>query len=315
MYDVVTIGSAVVDIFIQSDEFELQPSKGGVFLASTAGDKLLVDDFSLRTGGGAGNSAVGFSRLGFRTAVITEVGVDVWSKIIEEEFHKEFVATNEIAREKREKTGGSVVLLGKNGVRTILVHRGASSMLDPVDIPKKVLQTSDWVHVTNVSARVDTLETIFTMLSKKKSKNVSWNPGRKELELIAKNKISKLFLESCHIFLVNAEEWNIVKTHRREILEKIPIVVVTNGADGGQVFHNGENIQYSAKKVKSVDNTGAGDAFGMGFVAAILKKQDVDRAIKWGQESAEHVVQQLGAKPGLRTLNEIKNATWNTPTT
>ena len=170
MYDVITIGSAVVDIFIQSDEFELKPSKNGVLLSSTGGDKLLVDDFSLRTGGGAGNTAVGFSRLGFRTAIVTEVGVDTWSEIIEEEFHKEIVATNLISKERREKTGGSIILLAKDGVRTILVHRGASSMLDPQDIPKQSVMTADWIHLTNLSAKVDTLKTVFDQLQKKKTR-------------------------------------------------------------------------------------------------------------------------------------------------
>lgn len=302
MYDVITIGSAIVDIFIQSDEFSIERTPVGVTLSGGENDKLVVSDFTLRTGGGGGNTAVGFARLGYLTAVITEVGQDVWAQIIENEFHQEFVATKLLVREKKEKTGGSVILLGKDGSKTVLVHRGASSMLDPKDIPADELHRTKWIHVSNVSRRLDTLETIFSISLKKPKRKISWNPGWSELEAIVSGEMPVAFLDACEVFIVNKEEWSLIaKNHEIEskIMKSIPVVVITDGKNGGIVYQNGESRTYSAKAVKSIDNTGAGDAFGVGFVGQYIQSRSIESSISWGLKNAENVVQFLGAKPGL----------------
>ena len=78
MHDVTTIGSATVDIFMKSPAFHLQPTSEGVLLCQEYGGKIDIEDFFWQSGGAGTNTAVGFSRMGFRSAAIVEIGKDVF---------------------------------------------------------------------------------------------------------------------------------------------------------------------------------------------------------------------------------------------
>lgn len=82
MKKIITVGSALIDVFVKSDEFQLGKSKEGLMLCSQYGDKIEVDEFALLGGGGAGNTAVGFARQGFEVSLISETGKDVLADLI-----------------------------------------------------------------------------------------------------------------------------------------------------------------------------------------------------------------------------------------
>lgn len=85
------------------------------------------------------------------------------------------------------------------------------------------------------------------------------------------------------------------------------LLVITDGEKGGRVCHQGACFWYEGIKTTMVDSTGAGDAFGSGFVAALMSDQDVRGAIEWGRKQAANVVKFIGAKKGLLTLEEISS--------
>ena len=150
MYDVITIGSSVVDIYVMSSQFRLRKTDAGLQLCEQYGTKIDVDSFKIRSGGGGSNTAVGFARLGFSVGIVSETGKDAFSQVILEDLHEARVSINLIAQEKKEETGGSIVLVGKDGGRTILVHRGASTMLDPEDLPVGHIQRARWIPIRAV---------------------------------------------------------------------------------------------------------------------------------------------------------------------
>lgn len=304
MYDVITIGSSVIDSFIKSKAFTLQESTAGVHLCQAYGEKLEVDEYVVRTGGGGSNTAVGFARMGFRTAVITEVGTDVLAKMLVDDFHSERVSTNYLIAEKTERTGGSIILLGADGGRTILTHRGAAAQLDPKDVPAQALRLAKWVHLASIAGNIDTLKAIFTAL-KQNNTNSSWNPGKAEIELLRTKKlpISEVF---CTAFFVNRQEWQLLGPVQQQILSHISLVVITDGGNGGYVFQDGKPAErFLAQSQKAVDETGAGDAFIVGFVSAWLRKQELSHCVQWGVQSASSVVLYLGAKQGLLTTQQL----------
>jgi len=294
MYDVITIGSSLVDTFIKSKQFG--NNTGNVCFMY--GDKLAVDEYVIKTGGGGSNCAVGFSRLGFRTAIITELGGDVLSSVILHELRQEFVATNLVIQEQLEVTGGSIILVGENGRRTVMVHRGASSMLDVVDIPVQKIQRAEWLHLSSIAGRLDTLEHLFSF-RKKSGRQMSWNPGKKELELIREGKILMSDIP-VKILLLNLEEWESIKDKQDEVLKNIEEVVVTNGSKGGKVYFDSKlELEFASNTTKAVDNTGAGDAFATAYISAFLKGKDIKTRVEWGKRNAQSVVRYVGAKEGL----------------
>ena len=90
MYDIITIGSASIDLFIKT-EGEIRKHHDHLDICYHLGNKLLVKDLIFSTGGGGTNTAVAFSRLGLRTAFIGVVGADDNGEIILRELEKERV--------------------------------------------------------------------------------------------------------------------------------------------------------------------------------------------------------------------------------
>lgn len=302
MFDVLTIGSSLIDIFVKSDDFELKQMDNGVMLCQTLGEKVEVEELVLRTGGGGSNTAVGFARMGFSSAVITETGRDDWADLIMAELHKEVVNTSLVVRERREQTGGAVILVSSQGGRTVLVHRGAASELDPHDIPEKYFAVTRWVHLSSIGGRLKTLQKIFSLTGLQKHPQFSWNPGKQEISLLAEGKIS-LDGVQLEILFVNEEEWGMLESLHNNIKKTVQQIVITNGSKGGRVFWQEKWKEYRVPQVESLDDTGAGDAFAVGYVSAVLYDQELETAIDWGMKNAASVVQKVGAKPGL--LNRL----------
>jgi ribokinase len=306
MHQVITIGSALVDVFIHTHQFQVKETDSGVMLCQTYGSKLEVDSFNVFTGGGGGNTAVGFSRLGFQTGVICETGRDSFSELVLSDLKKNGVATNLIIEEKKEQTGGSVILVCSNGERSVLVHRGAAGMLDPFDIPAYWLSQARWVHLASIGGKQNTLEKIFQYVGKNNQANLSWNPGKKELSLLANRQLSAQTIP-CEIFFVNTEEWSMIADVQGEVLQSFRYVVVTAGKKGGDVYYNNEHaLHFPALGGQPVDATGAGDSFATGFVSGILWEKSVKEAAEIGTKNAASVIKYYGAKTGLLTKEDLK---------
>lgn len=307
MYDIISIGSSIIDSFITSQAFMIKKSSEGIFLCQTYGEKIDVDEYIVKTGGGGSNTAVGFARIGFRTALVSELGKDIWAQFIIEELHKEFVSTNLLTTEKHEKTGGSIILLGEDGGRTVMVHRGAAAQLGPEDIPSEHISRAKWVHLSSISGQEDTLKFILKTVRDSAVK-LSWNPGNKELELLNSGAITLEMLSCVQILIVNKHEWELVRKLRSQLLQYIPHIVVTQGKQGGEVFIAGQpHTKFLSKDVPPVDETGAGDSFIVGYVSAQIKGKSVVESCEWGKKNAESVIAHIGAKPGLLTITQLES--------
>ncbi len=305
MYQVISIGSALVDIFIHSQQFKTTQLEGVSQMYFKSGEKLEMDSLKVVSGGGASNTAVAFARLGFKTGVICETGQDHFGCMVLREFMQEEVETSLVVREKLEQTGGSVILVDSQGERTVMVHRGASSMLDPYDIPTYWTSQAQWIHLSSIAGRQATLEKIF-MLVDKNQLNLSWNPGKAELTLLAEGKIKAKNIP-CRLFFVNKEEWEMIGAIHHEILEHFSQIIVTNSNKGGEIFiGKTKHIQYQASSIKTVDNTGAGDAFAATYSAATLLGNSPEDALAWAKTNAASVVSFYGAKPGLLRRSQLE---------
>lgn len=311
--EITTIGSAVVDIFIQSDEFMIKRGRENeTYLCQLYGDKLEVSDFQVHTGGGGSNTAAGFARLGYSVGVVTETGKDSWTQLVLNNLSRHNVKTDFVVKEKKEQTGGSIILIGQDGGRTILVHRGASSMLDPHDIPQERLVASDWIHLASIAGQGKTLQTIFETIRNQGRNNLSWNPGKGELKLLAEGVVEVSTLP-CRVLLVNRREWESLAPVQDQLRSHVEQIVVTAGGEGGQVFQkNGSDLHFSSQSTEVVDETGAGDSFAVGYVTGLLSDKSPEEAARWGVANATSVISQVGAKPGLLDRHKLQEVLSNT---
>jgi ribokinase len=219
--------------------------------------------------------------------------------VILAELHREGVDSSLIIQERLEQTGGTVILVGESGERTALIHRGASSMLDPYDISPYWFAQTRWVHLTNIAGQETTLRKIFELVKKNEQTSLSWNPGKQELALIAEGKLAVADIP-CKVLILNEVEWELVKDQQKELIKEIPEIVITQGERGGFVYEHGKKtLKFMASGNKAVETTGAGDAFATGFVAGQLLNKSVETCLTWGVRNAGSVVSQFGAKAGL----------------
>lgn len=305
MLDVISIGSAVVDIFIFSPAFSTQQTSAGKYLCQQYGAKIEVDSFNVFTGGGASNTAVGFARLGLKTAIICETGRDRLAQLVKQELIDNQVEIRLMIEERKEQTGGSVALVGPDGDRTIMVHRGAGALLDPYDISSYWVSQAKWIHLSNIDGREATLNKIFSLVARNKELHLSWNPGKKELALIASGELVPSQLP-VQVLLVNDQEWTLVEDRQAEILRSIHQVIVTTGRAGGDLYFNGEHrLHYPALSTKTVDQTGAGDAFSVGYVYGQLLGKSPVESVQLGALNSASVVKFYGAKAGLLAADQF----------
>ena len=88
--------------------------------------------------------------------------------------------------------------------------------------------------------------------------------------------------------------------------------MVTHGREGAYLAHEGRVVHRAAWVGKTVNKTGAGDAFGSGFVAGlILYRHDVSRALSLAVSNSHFVVQSIGAQTGLLTRHTLNRVKWS----
>ena len=299
----VTIGSAVLDIFMKSDKFKVVQSgdiPGGIAMCEVYGGKMEVGEVKIVSGGGATNTAVSFAKKDLKTATIAEMGNDPQSLLIQKELEEAQVDTRFLVQEQGETTAVSVVLIADDGGRSIMVHRGAAAMLTKTDLPFESLETR-WIHISSLGGNMELLKTLLHW-AKSKQIRVSLNPGMKEIQ--HQEKLLSL-LNFVEILFLNKNEaealWGIDDKNHGAYVS-----VITDGERGGKVSVGGKVSAFEGIKVRKVmDTTGAGDAFASGMVAGVLYGKTIEQAVKWGVKNATHVLQYIGAKKGLLTLSEI----------
>lgn len=312
-YDVVTVGAAVLDIFMKSDKFKVVSSSdipGGIAMCEVYGGKMEVEQVEIMSGGGATNCAVSLAKKELKTAVVAEMGNDPQALLIHRDLEAVQVDTRFLVQEPGETTAVSVVLIADDGGRSIMVHRGASAMLTKHDLPWDELETR-WMHITSLGGNVELLKDI-AKWAKNKKVRLSLNPGMKEIG--HKEKLLEI-LPEIEILFINRDEakmlWGIDFQDESlwKSLQPLPgarVTVITDGARGGKVSDNGKVYFYQGEKVKKVvDTTGAGDAFASGMVAGVLYGKNYEQAVNWGIKNATAVLKHVGAKKGLLTLGEI----------
>src|SRR3989338_2310310 len=304
MLDIITIGSATRDVFLLSDEFQLiktPASATGVLECVPLGSKIEVDRIVHTTGGGATNAAVTFAQLGFRTAAMCRVGDDDAGGDVIHELRAYGVKTDLVQKVEDGQTAYSTLLTAMSGERSVLVYRGVSASFKDADIPWRKLE-SQWIYLTSLGGNVALAQKIIAHAAGKKI-SVAWNPGLRE---IAKG-LSALRSTLTHvaILILNLEEATaLAKTSN---LKKIcntlsqsgKILVITDGENGAYVHRDGLTLKANTTGKKSVSRTGAGDAFGSGFVAGFIRSDDLHQALAVGMLNAESVIQHVGAKLGI----------------
>ena len=307
MARIVSLGSALQDIYLV-DHDDLTPTTIGneaIFGNVLVGSKVDIDNLSYEVGGGGINSAITFSRNGHEVIFIGNIGNDSAGEAIIQVLDREGIDSSYVSYVNRRATGTSVILLdSKGGERTILTYRGASEKFDNFDENDLELLQPDWLYVTTLRGDIDTLTRFFTK-AKELGAKIMFNPGVKEL---AKAEQVMNLLEKVDILLVNKAEASqlvpgVLLTELLYHLNNyVNVVIVTDGAMGGIAGDHETNEVYRFgiyEDVHMKDATGAGDAFGSGFLASFTNGKTFRQSLIFASANSTSVVQKIGANRGI----------------
>jgi len=298
---------------VQSNDFRVMKSHqvpGGVALAEVYGGKTEAQNISLQTGGAGTNVAVGLSRLGCIVSTISRVGDDWMKDLLLNHLVAEGVDTSLIQVGKGEKTGMSVVLVASDGGRSIITFRGASKEITSNQISWEKVATADWIQVAALGGNMALLEDIVEYAKENKIR-VGWNPGKGELGM--RERMIKM-MPKIDLLILNKMEASILLNHpyseMKSMAEKISKmgvnkVVITDGKRGAGILEGGRWTGSVAFRTKSVDDTGAGDAFVAGLISGILQNKEFSICLKMGLANGASQVTKLGAKDGLLRKSEM----------
>lgn len=313
MKRVVVVGSAIVDVTTRSRAFRVVKShqvENGIALCEVYGGKMELDDVELGVGGAGTNVAVGLARLGCLVTSIVKVGVDMFGEKVKEELVAEGVDVSMVQTDSEKRTGISVILVAGDGGRSIMTYRGASSLIEgnKIDFPK--VASADWIQISSLGGRMDLAEDLIAFAKQKKI-GVGFNPGKREMNNLER---LKEVVEKVDLLVVNRMEAAMMVRHNYDdeegMMRKMGVlgprfVVVTDGRRGASSVSEGVWIKMKAFKVRSVDDTGAGDAFVSGFVTGLLGEKELEVCLKMGLANGASEVMNVGVKTGLLHKKEM----------
>lgn len=306
MRRVITVGASTIDCLMKSSSFKVVKSHevaGGVALCEVLGGKMEAENGLITTGGGGTNVAVGLHRLGNAVKVITRLGDDDLSGLILKKLDFEHVNID-LVQHGKGNTGLSAVLVASNGSRSIITYRGESGHIIGNEINWSEMEKADWIQISSLGGNIDLLEDLVSFAAEKKIR-IGLNPGKGELE--HSERIIRL-LPDIAFMNVNRMEasmlWKVDYHNEKEMIQKFInngsfLVAITDGKNGASIASDRRWIKMDAFQNKSVDDTGAGDAFVSGAVAGILEDRSIEEILKMGLANGGSAVTKLGAKEGL----------------
>ena len=340
MCDVITIGSATMDVFVESDDANIvsvyTKNKKSEFMSYPYGAKVEITDFASKVGGGGVNTAVNFANLGYKTSAIFKIGDDIYSDGILESFKNKNIDLTNIIQDAKISTGFSIILVSFQGDRTVLAHRGANAMIKKSDINFDAIKNAKLLYIAPMNGDSTKVLDDIATFANENNVYVCFNAGSSSIKK-GFNYLKKI-LGNANIVVMNKEEASLatqiqVRPDTRDIkyseelihpdvkemfkklkVREYQIIVITDGGHGAYAY-DGENYYYCPVFDGPVVSTlGAGDAFASTFCAALSKtKVNIGKALMYASVNSAGVVSQFGATEGLLTFDEIEEKLKSNP--
>lgn len=305
MARIASIGAALQDVYLV-DHDDFGTNSRGFFNQLELGTKVDIDKIQFSTGGGATNAATTFARNGHESIFIGCIADDPAGTAIVNSLDDEGIDSSYITYTDRAQTGYSVLLLAPSGERTILTCRGASAKFDLLNPDDLETINPDWIYVTTFRGNMDMLDQFFTKAKALGSK-IMFNPGNLELE--HRRKLLGLLSDVDVLLLNKSEAKKIVEgTSLAELVGRlrnyVPAVIITDGNQGAIATDQNETYRIGIyEDIRVKDSTGAGDAFGSGFLAAYANGKTFKDSLVFASANSTSVVQKIGSKAGIINQN------------
>jgi ribokinase len=270
---IAVIGSANVDLTTFTDRFP------------KPGETIFGQKFDLGFGGKGANQAVAARLCGAEVFMVARVGSDLFGPATIENFKKLGIDATHVKQVEGLSSGVAPIFVDPSGQNRILVVKGANDALKPADVDAaaETLKTADCI----VLQFEIPLETVYytVAFARKHGVRCIVNPAPAQ-------HVDLLVLANLDYFVPNeseAETITGIAVHSVDDAKRcagelvnggIRRVIITLGSKGCLLagIHSSEHVP--AFPVKSIDSTGAGDAFIGSFAVFLAEGMPEQEAVR-----------------------------------
>lgn len=273
------------------------------------GQTVLGHTFDIGPGGKGSNQAIGARRLGADVSLVVKLGNDAFAAEARELFAREGLL-GPGTLEADTHTGVGLILVDEDGGNMIAVAPGANRRLAPEDLDSLpglfegasllLCQLECSASLFAAAARRARAAGATTILNPAPAVTLDdevlaltdvLTPNETELEVIAGTPVR--------------DQGEAEGAARTLMARGAGRVVVTLGERGAMLVTPDGAAHRSARPVRAVDTTGAGDAFNAGFAAGLSSGLGVEEALDLGIRSGAFCVTRLGVIDGLPTREQL----------
>ncbi|MBP7133704.1 carbohydrate kinase family protein [Patescibacteria group bacterium] len=308
--DFIAIGDCVIDSFLQIEEASVacQLKREACQLCLPYGEKIpLAGIVRVAGAGNASNVAVGAARLGLQSHLYSVVGHDQLGQEIHSTWAREGVHTDLIQIDKVHPTNAHTVLTFQ-GERTILIYHEPRSYTLPKLPPVR------WIYYTSLGHNHERVEQqLLAYLKQHPETNLLFQPGTFQLRR-GGEALAPVIAKST-IIAVNKEEAQRILGIKTDSISTLlkgfhtlgsKIVVITDGKNGSYASDGTTSWFCPIFPGQSIEATGAGDSYTLGFLYAYDQTGSVPEAMRAGTGESWSVVQFIGPHAGLLTARRLK---------
>lgn len=270
MTDVLCLGEILVDWISTNPGIELHEA----------------EVFTKAAGGAPANTAVSLARQGINTAFLGRVATDSFGLWLQQLLHQEQIDTSGLVLDPEAQTRMAYIVTSENGERKVcgfstvacadarfsasdllehmfeqasLMHFGSISLIaSPTSEATK--QAIQWAHKHQVLLSFDPNVRLDLWPTAEHCRQTVIDT----LPLVDVVKISENELE----FLTGSQSPDAAQALRKQF--DIPLLIITLGSGGAHAFHASGHQKVNSFQVQLVEDTGAGDGFNSGTIAALL---------------------------------------------
>lgn len=271
------------------------------------GETVVGDPLVVRPGGKSANQAAACALAGATVVMVGAVGDDAYGKLLRESLETSgvdtgFVRTSEVA------TGTAVITVDSQGENTIVVSAGANGTLDLGDV-QAAQQALRQVSVLGLCLEVGDAALLAAQ------QVVVEAGGTTVLNVSPLRDVDPVLIDNAQVLIVNEHELAAVVGSESgsepmaiaAALEKRGInrAVVTLGSHGSVAVEAGRVVALPAFPVRSLDTTGAGDAFMGTLMAAIAADAPLGEGAALASAFAAIATTRAGAQASYPTVSEL----------
>ena len=298
MSTVAVVGSLNIDLVIRASHC---PKKG---------ETIVGGPFGMAGGGKGSNQALAAARLNAKSYMIGCVGDDDFGRRLKSVLIENGVDCSNLEIRKELSTGTAVITVTDEGENSIVIAQGANVLLDESAIfnAKNIFSSADSA-LFQMESPPQTVTAGLKLARQTGCRTfLSAEPPYSLPHEVWKN-IDYLILneKALSFYSGHKSQKNSIDSMASEIMDRgVGTLVITRSSKGGMCFVNdGEKFSFDAFTIRSVDSTGARDAFCAGLCVALGEGMPLERASRFASACGALACTKIGAHPSLPWRHQV----------